>query len=187
MTTLIFSDGARLVEDFLDRAEETAWLEAIDDGTWSHEIGRRVQHYGFRYDYSRRTAGHAEPAAPFPAWATAAAERLEDICGGMRPEQGIVNEYLPGQGIGMHVDADAFGPVVVSISLAANWSMRFRPRYGQAYSRDGLPGDQVITLPARSALVLCGSARTRWMHGIDRRDTAGERHRRVSATFRTLA
>ena len=187
MITLVFSDGARLVEDFLDRAEETAWLEAIDASEWSHEIGRRVQHYGFRYDYSRRTSGRAEPAAPFPAWATAAADRLEDVFGGTRPEQCIVNEYLPGQGIGMHADAGAFGPVVVSISLAADWPIRFRPRYGQPYSRDGLAGDKIVTLPARSALILCGSARSRWMHGIDRRDTAGERHRRVSATFRTLA
>ena len=45
----------------------------------------------------------------------------------------------------MHADADAFGPVVVSISLATDWPMRFRPRYGQAYSRNGLdtlPGSQ---------------------------------------------
>ena len=110
MITLIFSDGARLVEDFLDQAEETAWLEAIDASEWSHEIGRRVQHYGFRYDYSRRTSGRTEPAAPFPAWATAAAERLEDVFGGTRPEQCIVNEYLPGQGIGMHADGRRIRP-----------------------------------------------------------------------------
>ena len=122
-----------------------------------------------------------------PAWARAAAARLEAHFDGRAPEQCIVNEYLPGQGIGMHADADAFGPVVVSISLAAGWPMRFRPRYGQAYSRDGRPGDEAVTLPARSALVLAGPARTRWMHGIDRRDTAAQRHRRVSATFRTLA
>ena len=143
-----------------------------------------------------RTSGHSRPGTPRrglrpcrgtpPAGAKAAATRLEEHFGGAAPEQCIVNEYLPGQEIGMHADADAFGPVVVSISLATDWPMRFRPRYGRAYSRDGLPGDEVVTLPARSALVLCGSARTRWMHGIDRRDTAGERHRRVSATFRTL-
>ena len=184
--TSILNDGARLIEDFLDHATETAWLEAIDTAEWSREIGRRVQHYGFRYDYSRRTAGRAAPAAPFPAWTTAAAELLEGIFGGTRPDQCIVNEYLPWQGIGMHADADAFGPVIVSISLATDWPMRFRPRYEQAYNRDGLPGDEILTLPARSALVLTGAARTRWMHGIDRRDTAGERHRRVSATFRTL-
>ena len=131
-----------------------------------------MQHYGFRYDYDRRTAGRAEPAAPLPPWAQDAAARLEDLFGGTRPEQCIVNEYLPGQGIGMHADADAFGPVVVSISLGADWPMRFRPRYGQPYDRNGLAGDAVVTLPARSALVLSGAARTRWMHGIDRRDTA---------------
>lgn len=187
MTTLIWSDGGRLIEDFIDEAEESAWIEAIDTSGWSHEIGRRVQHYGYRYDYRQRTAGHTERATPFPPWADTAAERLTEVFNGTRPEQCIVNEYLPGQGIGMHADAAAFGPVVVSISLATAWPMRFRPRYGQPYNRNGLPDDRIITLPARSALVLSGAARTRWMHGIDGRDTAGERHRRLSATFRTLA
>ncbi len=85
------------------------------------------------------------------------------------PEQAIVNEYMPGQGIGMHADAASFGPVIVSLSLAADQAMRFRRGTVRPYQRDGLDGDEIVTLPRRSALVLTGRARTNWMHGICRR------------------
>ena len=100
--------------------------------------------------------------------------------------QCIVNQYRPGQGIGMHADHRDFGPVVASLSLGASWPMRFRRRGGR-YVRGGLPGDEVAVLPRRSVLVLDGSARRDFMHGIDPADTAGEAATRLSATFRTLA
>ena len=85
----------------------------------------------------------------------------------------------------MHADHAQFGPVVASLSLADDWPMRFRPRSVRPYARDGVPGDEVVVLPRRSALVLAGPARTAWMHGIDRAAGRG-RVVRVSATFRTL-
>ena len=113
------------------------------------------------------------------------ADRLAPWFDGALPEQCIVNEYQVGQGIGMHADHAQFGPVVASLSLADDWPMRFRPRSVRPYARDGLPGDEVVVLPRRSALVLAGPARTAWMHGIDRAAGRG-RAVRVSATFRTL-
>jgi len=86
----------------------------------------------------------------------------------------------------MHADHAQFGPLVASLSLGDEWPMRFRPRRVRPYARDGLPGDEVVVLPRRSALVLAGPARTDWMHGIDRAAGRG-RAVRVSATFRTLA
>ncbi len=115
------------------------------------------------------------------------ADRLCERFAGVLPVQCIVNEYRPGQGIGMHADHGDFGPVVASLSLAADWPMRFRPRSVRPYARGGLPGDEVAVLPRRSVLVLAGSARRDFMHGIDRGDTAGEAATRLSATFRTLA
>ena len=86
----------------------------------------------------------------------------------LSPVQCIVNEYRPGQGIGMHADHADFGPVVASLSLADDWPMQFRRRTVRPYARDALPGDEVAVLPRRSVLVLAGPARTAWMHGIDR-------------------
>ena len=183
-TTSVFARGAVIVPDFVTPAEEERILLRIGEAAWLTELRRRVQHYGYRYDY--RGASGPVPAAPFPRWADAMADRLRPHFGGVLPVQCIVNEYRPGQGIGMHADHRDFGPVVASLSLAADWPMRFRP-CGGAYARDGLPGDEVALLPRRSVLVLAGDARRHWMHGIDRRDSAGEAVARISATFRTLA
>ena len=115
------------------------------------------------------------------------ADRLRERFAGALPVQCIVNEYRPGQGIGMHADHRDFGPVVASLSLAADWPMRFRPRSVRPYARGGLPDDEMVVLPRRSAVVLAAAARRDFMHGIDPADTAGAAATRLSATFRTLA
>ena len=191
----IFEHGAHLVPGIVtDRAAERL-LEAIDREPWSSEIGRRVQHYGYRYDY--RAKGAPEPTTPFPEWA----KELADIVKGwfivssngsrdpgayVVPTQCIVNEYTPGQGIGMHTDAPTFGAVVVSVTLGSDWEMRFRHARAHRYERDGLDDDERAVLPVGSALILSGRARLEWMHGICRKQSGQEASRRVSATFRTV-
>ena len=181
----IFLHGAILLENFITPAEEIQILYRISASPWSTELRRRVQHYGYRYDYNRSQPPQA--THPLPMWASNIAMRLSKHFANQMPVQCIVNEYEPEQGIGMHADHKYFGPVVASLSLGASWPMRFRRRAGQPYARTGLPNDQVVTLPRRSMLVLDGDARTGWMHGIDPADTALQSGIRVSATFRTLA
>ena len=183
--TSIFAHGAVIVPDFVTPAEEARILLRISQAPWLTELRRRVQHYGFRYSYSG--GGSREPAPAFPRWAQCMADRLRPHFGGTAPVQCIVNEYRPGQGIGMHADHRDFGGVVASLSLGADWPMRFRPRASRPYAAGALPGDEVAVLPRRSVLVLAGAARWTFMHGIDRVDSARETATRVSATFRTLS
>ena len=183
----IFDQGARLVPDVVTEAEERRILLRISEAAWLADLSRRVQHYGFRYSYRSRGIGRHDPAPPFPRWAAVVADRLRPLFGGDWAEQCIVNEYCPGQGIGMHADHPSFGPVVVSLSLDAAWHMHFRPRSRSPYVRHGLPSDEVAVLPRRSALVLCEQARHAWMHAIDPAANARQAETRVSATFRTLA
>ena len=183
--TSIFAEGAVLLTDFVTAAEEERILLRISQNPWITELRRRVQHYGYRYDYARSAA--PEPATPFPAWASAMADRMREHFADTTPVQCIVNEYRPGQTIGMHADHAQFGPVVASLSLAADWPMRFRPRGGQPYARGALASDETAVLPRRSLLVLSGPARHRWMHGIAQPDSTPRTATRVSATFRTLA
>ena len=183
-TDSIFSQGAVIVSDFITPAEEERILLRIHQAPWLTELRRRVQHYGYRYDY--RGGGSHAPAPDFPRWASVMADRLREHFAGTLPVQCIVNEYLPGQGIGMHADHRDFGPVVASLSLSACWPMRFRRRDAAPYARTGLPDDGVVTLPRRSVLVLAGRARSEWMHGIDPADTRDLTATRLSATFRTL-
>ena len=182
----IFDHGATLVPDVVTEAEEERILLRISQAPWLTGLSRRVQHYGYRYYYRQRGAGRHDPAAPFPRWTTVIGDRLAPLFDNRRPEQCIVNEYRPGQGIGMHADHTSFGPIVVSLSLRDAWTMNFRPRSQRPYVRGGLASDEVVLLPRRSALVLRGAARSSWMHGIDPTAAAGRSETRISATFRTL-
>ena len=96
------------------------------------ELRQCVQHYGYRYAY--RGGGSREPAPAFPRWASVMAGRLRPNFRGAFPVQCIVNEYRPGQGIGMHADHRDFGGVAVSLSLGTDWPMRFRPRASRPYA-----------------------------------------------------
>jgi alkylated DNA repair dioxygenase AlkB len=123
---------------------------------------------------------------PLPAWAQPLAARLVTE-GHMpaTPDQVIVNEYEPGQGITPHVDCiPCFGPVVCSLTLGSQCRMELSAVAGS--------GAESLLLERRSLLVLAGDARYKWRHAIPGRkaDTVGgqvlQRGRRVSLTFRTV-
>lgn len=180
--------GLRYVPDWLDEAAQRALLAEIDAAQWSTELRRRVQHYGHRYDYGRRTVATADrhEVEPIPVWAQALATRLHDEGHLDRPaDQVIVNEYLPGQGISAHIDCvPCFGPVVAAISLGSASTMDFK-------SPDKTRSVPVWLQPG-SLCVMTGPARYTWRHSIAARKSdpmpAGRvrRGRRVSVTFRTV-
>lgn len=125
---------------------------------------------------------------PLPEWLRAMGRRLFGETGAFdrEPDQAIVNEYLPEQGIAMHVDRNCFGPAVATVSLGDAWEMDLR-RVGTGRGE----GESILLEPG-SALVLAGEARNRWLHGIARRNNERDggvkrpRKRRVSVTFRTV-
>ena len=63
-TDSIFAHGAVIVPDFVTPAEEARILLRIAEAPWMTDIGRRVQHYGYRYNY--KGSSRPVPAAPFP-------------------------------------------------------------------------------------------------------------------------
>jgi alkylated DNA repair dioxygenase AlkB len=100
-------------------------------------------------------------------------------------DQVIVNEYLPGQGIGAHVDCvPCFGPAVAAVSLGSACVMDFT-------SPDRSSAVPVCLQPG-SLCVMTGPARYEWRHAIAARKSdpapGGRilRGRRVSVTFRTV-
>ena len=173
---------------FLDDDEQHDAVKHIDANQWSIDLRRRVQHYGWRYDYKSRTITSDMYLGPLPDWITQIAERLcnETKFFDRIPDQVIVNEYKPGQGIALHADKDCFGPAVATISLGDDWEMKFRPVKGSSDE------DKSIMLQRGSALILTDDARFQWMHGIDKRKIERDRliqrkrQRRVSLTFRTV-
>jgi alkylated DNA repair dioxygenase AlkB len=178
--------GLTLHPDFISRAEEGDFLGVIDAQPWRADFQRRVQHYGYRYDYKARQVTPDLYLGPLPPWFQGLAERLThsgffpDL-----PDQVIVNEYLPGQGIAPHMDCvPCFGDVIASLSLGSDVVMDF----GRS------DGSEKIShrLPARSLLIMTGAARYHWQHSIAKRKTDvvdGQkiiRQRRVSLTFRCV-
>ena len=182
--------GLHYLARFLDDSMQKRLLAEVDSPSapWLTDLERRVQHYGWRYGYRGRSITRDMRIGPLPPWLTAIAHRLfETGLFDCVPNQVIVNEYKPGQGIAMHTDLAGFGPTVAMVSLGDSWHMDLRPAGSRARE------NQSILLEEGSALVLTGEARRDWMHGIAKRKTepspAGRvpRRRRVSLTFRTVA
>ena len=176
--------GLSYVRDFVSEDEEGDIVAVIDQADWSSELHRRVQHYGWRYDYKARQVDSSMRLGPLPEWAVHIARRLQskgllhDL-----PDQVIVNEYIGNQGISRHTDSElSFADGIAMISLLESWEMVFRERKRE--------GRKVLQkLERRSAAIMTGDARYRWTHEIPkRRYEPGrvKRERRISLTFRKV-
>lgn len=160
--------------------------ETVHAQPWRDDLTRRVQHYGWRYDYKSRSVTREMNLGELPDWAQALAERLHrDGHLPEVPDQLIVNEYEPGQGISPHIDCEpCFTDTICSLSLGSQCLMDLE------HVSDGrkLP----IQLEPRSLLVLGSEARYQWRHGIaGRRSDLIDgvripRSDRISLTFRRV-
>lgn len=173
-------DGLGYAPEFITREEERQLMEQIYACTWDTTLKRRTQHYGYVYTY--KSGDTTQEAPPIPEWCDFLVKRL--LSQGIldaRPDQLIVNEYEPGQGIGPHVDnVKAFADGIVSVSLGSGINMIFR------HTASGDRKD--LYLERRSALSLHNSARYDWRHEIaaKKSDEGVARGRRVSLTFRKM-
>ena len=174
--------GLVYVKDFLTENEEGELVATIDRCDWRSDIKRRVQHYGWRYDYKARRVDSSMYLGPLPGWAGNLARRL--VGEGLVPElpdQVIVNEYRADQGIRAHADSPSFADGIATISLLESWEMVFREKGA------GRKIPQV--LERRSVAIMNGDARCRWTHEIPHRKTEPgrvKRGRRISLTFRKV-
>ena len=181
--------GLQFLPGFLTPEQEADCVSRIDaaEGQWRNDLRRRVQHYGWRYDYKARAITPDMHIGALPDWLADLAKRLyneTELFDGV-PEQVIVNEYEPGQGIATHIDHPGFGPTVCTISLLDDWEMDFSENW-----KDKSPA----LLHRRSCVLLTGDSRSAWQHGIASRkreySESGklerQRSRRLSLTFRTV-
>ncbi|TPG65334.1 alpha-ketoglutarate-dependent dioxygenase AlkB [Hymenobacter nivis] len=180
--------GLQYLPDFITTRLQARLLELIDSSPWMDDLKRRVQHYGYRYDYKSRRIDRAQYLGPLPTWCEYYAEQFHaaGYFVDAPPDQVIVNEYEPGQGIAPHIDCTpCFDDTVISISLGSTCIMNL--------SRADDPTitfDQVL-MPG-SAIILQEEARFQWKHGIKPvkadmvNGTRSARQRRVSLTFRKV-
>jgi alkylated DNA repair dioxygenase AlkB len=177
-------EGLVYKENFISEERAENLVQYIDSQTWSTELSRRVQHYGYKYDYTKRLIDEDSYIGPLPTEFLEIGEYmvskklLTDL-----PDQVIVNEYVPGQGIAMHVDCvPCFSSEIASISLLSSIIMDFKKVKGVE--------KETLLINPRSLLIFANEARYDWAHGIAKRSTDvlnGEilkRNRRISLTFR---
>ncbi|WP_448265169.1 alpha-ketoglutarate-dependent dioxygenase AlkB [Nostoc sp. DSM 114159] len=178
--------GLKYIINYITEDEHDELLEMIDRQTWMETLKRRVQHYGYRYDYKKHSLDSSMYLGNLPSWILRIARRLhEDRFFKKVPEQIIINEYMPGQGIADHVDCPpCFDKTIISLSLGSTCVMNFT----NVKTLEKIP----ILLSPRSLIVLQEDARYEWKHGIAPRKTdkyEGKefiRKRRVSITFRNI-
>jgi alkylated DNA repair dioxygenase AlkB len=168
--------------NFLSEAQELELISLIDQGPWSKELKRRIQHFGWRYDYKSRRIDDSMKLGPLPEWAMSLAGRLHEE--GLLPhipDQVIVNEYVGKQGIGRHIDCQpCFEDGIAMISLLESWEMIFRRGSNRHVSK---------LLEHGSVAIMTDDSRYLWSHEIPARtvEPSGlKRQRRVSVTFRKV-
>lgn len=178
--------GLKLMPHYITPEQEVRLLQTIDQQMWLGDLRRRVQHYGWRYDYKARAVDLSMRLGNLPEWLSLYCQQLySDSLFLYPPDQVIVNEYQPGQGIAPHIDCvPCFKETIASLSLGSPCVMDFTHNKTQEKIS--------LLLEPRSLIVLTGDARYLWQHSIAPRKTDRidgieiRRNRRVSLTFRNV-
>ena len=158
--------GLHYLPKFITPEEQAEIAANIDASPWRKDLKRRVQHYGYVYDYRARKIEPKHYLGDLPDFLEPLAERIfsqTNLFSG-KPVQAIVNEYVGNQGISFHYDALTFGPEIATISLMEPWRMEFHP----SYDRDRVFGDRNAVLEVGSCLIMTGDSRYKWYHSIPR-------------------
>jgi alkylated DNA repair dioxygenase AlkB len=182
-------NGLKIYFDFISKEEENELQKNIDSSQWLNELTRRVQHYGYKYDYKARRIDKSFFIGEIPKWMMFLADRLiEKGIINFKPDQAIINEYVNAQGIAAHIDCEpCFGDTIISISIIGQCVMNFQKNINTK-EQDKIP----LLIPPRTLVVMTEESRFKWYHGIPSRKTdkfnqqIHKRHRRISITFRKV-
>ncbi len=176
--------GLILIPDFISLELEKDLLAEIDSQPWDTRIKRRVQHYGFAFQYSKLKVDESIAASPFPELCASLLKRdhLKDC----DFNQLTINEYVPGTGIASHCDThSAFSDTIGVVSICGSTVVD--------YVSDDDTRRVSVVIPARSLYLMTEDSRYGWRHAIaarktDRDTNTGELKprdaRRISLTFR---
>ena len=206
-TAHVCVEGATVVADFITEADEEALLACVNSRPWIDSIHRRVQHYGYTFNYKTFLLDFMAETPPMPEPVQQVIAKICSSIGGEHKlTQLTVNEYEAGQGIAPHIDTEScFGPSIFVLNLAGGIVMTLRKPYDETAGSSSGSDDcdspstpankraqikKHMWLPRRSLLVLEREARYAYSHGIAKRinDVVDgqvlPRGRRVSMTFR---
>ena len=179
-------DGLSMLYNFISKEEEEYLIKHIEKSVWIDDLKRKVQHYGYRYNYKTRRIDESLHIGVLPKWMSQVIRKIQDIDNKIDPiRQVIINNYEVGQGISPHIDCEpCFGNYIIALSLLSDIVMQFRHQDN---------GDVIdIKLPRRSLVIIKDDARYKFTHGIAPRKkdsfngSVNNRSRRISMTFRSV-
>ncbi len=177
--------GLKYIPEFISEDEHSSLWTSVNGETWLDDLRRRVQHYGYKYDYKARAINYDMYLGKLPAWSEMIIDRINESSLMKGADQLIVNEYEPGQGIAPHVDCEpCFKETIISLSLGSPVVMEFTNKK----TREKVE----VWLEPRSLVVMQSEARYDWTHGIPARKrdkfngVPTERRKRISLTFRKV-
>lgn len=175
--------GLFYVENFVTNKEAFDLINEINKKPWNLSLKRRTQHYGYSYDYKSSHLNFSTITEPIPDFVKFLLPRLneQDSLKDYSPDQLIINEYVPGQGISAHIDRTTdFEDKICSLSLGSDAIMEFQ--------KDGVKKE--VLLKENSLVILTKDSRYLWTHCIPGRKSdkingvTKQRRTRISLTFR---
>ena len=179
--------GLELHPNFITEKEEKELIQSIDNSPWLNDLKRRVQHYGYKYDYRARKIDDSLFLGELPDWSKIISQKMIDNnIINYTPDQAIINEYEVGQGISSHIDCEpCFGDTIISLSLGSSCVINFEKELNSK-TKIG------VFVEPRTLLVMKKESRYEWFHGIPQRksdkfnNTSIKRERRISITYRKV-
>lgn len=159
-------------------------MAEIDARPWLVDYDRRLQYYGYRNELEAPYDLVKFPVAIPPKTYKLSQELAEQKILEYQPDQVIINEYSPGQGIRPHKDRNYFDNQICGINLGSGCVMKFKKISG---------GDVIdVEIPRRSLYVMQDEGRYKWNHSIPPRKkdkidgNVQHRERRLSITYRKV-
>lgn len=183
--------GLYYIENYIDEEQEEELIKKIDELKWyplsNNKNSRKVQHYGYKYNYTTRNI--YEKTTKIPSFLKLLQNELTDICQELnlinhdeKFNQCIINNYEEGQGISAHIDRTEYGSVIGCFIINSGSSIIFR-------KKDKIKEKYINN---KSLYIMSGDSRYKWTHEIPNRkkdnykDKIYKRNRRISITFRIV-
>ena len=178
----IIFPGLILYRNFLSNSMENELLNEIDSQKWFFDYYIRLKYYVYRNELEKPYDLVEFPVPMPPLIKQLSQEIVNRHILITQPDQVIINEYLPGQGIRPHKDRNYFENQICGINLGSGCIMRF------------IKGADVVDIevPRRSLYVMQDEVRYKWKHAIPPRKkdiidgNIQHRERRWSITYRKV-
>ena len=68
--------GLKYIPNYISEAQGESLIEVIDAQAWLSDLTRRVQHYGYKYDYTTRAIDQKHYIGTIPDWLLPLCDRL---------------------------------------------------------------------------------------------------------------